>query len=311
MLWSIYCIENKIDGKRYVGQTVKTLDKRFSDHVRGSRRKNASLISKAIKKHGIENFTVTLLCQLTSQAEADAKEIELIEEFQTRDRSKGYNIAIGGVCNVMTGLRMPEEMRLKISFAHKGKKLSEEHCQKISQIQMGNKKRLGKMHSSETKQKISEALSGRKLSEEWRSAISEGMKGHSVSQETRVKISTANRGKIRTEEIRRRISEKHKGKKQSPEVIEKRIAPLRGRPRSEEVRRKISEGNRGKEGLRGEVNGASKLTEDQVREIKRLFADGARNIDIMRQFGMSKGTIANIKCGRSWSHVILSEGDTQ
>lgn len=311
MLWSIYCIENKVNGKKYVGQTIKSIEHRFECHVYSSRRANASLLSKAIRKHGVENFVVSLVCQVETQEEADAKEIELIALLQTRDRSKGYNIAIGGVSNVLTGLHMSEETRKKISAAHKGKKLTDDHRRLISKVQLGNKKRLGKMHSDETKQKIRESLTGRKLTEEQCAVISERMNGHVLSPEARAKISAANRGRKHTEEARRKNAEAHRGKKTSPETIEKLRAALTGRTRPEDVCRKISEGLKGKPGLQGEDNGSSKLTEDQVREIKRLFAEGARNIDVMKQFGMSKGAIANIKSGRSWSHVILNTETTR
>lgn len=277
--------------------------------------------AEPIKKHGENNFCVVLLAHAETQDEANKKEIELIEilqtrgitsnkRLQTRDRSKGYNIAIGGVTNVMTDLQQSNETRLKISKAHKGKKLTEQHRTKISQTQQGNQKRLGKMHTEETKKKIREALAGKKLSPETCEKISQGMLGREVSPETRAKIGAANRGKIRTEEMRQKNRESHLGIKQSPEVIEKRIASLRGRQRPEEVRRKISESNSGKEGLKGESNGSAKLTEEQVRKIKMLLASGVKVDDITKQFRMSRGAIGNIKSGRSWSHVILTEEES-
>ena len=79
----------------------------------------------------------------------------------------------------------PPEVRLKISEAHKGKKLSAEHRYKIgiggrgkkrseesrrrmSLAQMGNKKFLGHRHTEETRLKMSLAQKSRKKSQQFR-----------------------------------------------------------------------------------------------------------------------------------------------
>lgn len=51
---------------------------------------------------------------------------------------------------------MTPETRRKISEAHKGLGHTPETCAKISALKMGNKNRLGKSHSDETRRKISE-----------------------------------------------------------------------------------------------------------------------------------------------------------
>jgi len=43
------------------------------------------------------------------------------------------------------------------------------------------------------------------------------------------------------------------------------------------------------------------LTIEQVRQIRRRVASGDRQIDIALDFGISKGTVSDIKCGKSWS----------
>ena len=53
----IYLITNKINGKQYIGQTVKTVQKRWSRHLADS--KNFDFyFYKAIRKYGKENFKV-------------------------------------------------------------------------------------------------------------------------------------------------------------------------------------------------------------------------------------------------------------
>lgn len=55
--------------------------------------------------------------------------------------------------------------------------------------------------------------------------------------------------------------------------------------------------------LRGEQCGTAKLTEEQVREIRRLRALGMTNIAIGDRFGMSNQMISYICLRRNWSHV--------
>lgn len=54
---------------------------------------------------------------------------------------------------------------------------------------------------------------------------------------------------------------------------------------------------------RGAGNPKAKLTEDQVREIKRLLAGGARNKDLAAQFGVHPNSIHKIKAGEVWQHI--------
>ena len=46
----IYCYTNKINGKRYVGQTVQKLKNRHCQHLSGKQ-----LIDKKLKQYGVEN----------------------------------------------------------------------------------------------------------------------------------------------------------------------------------------------------------------------------------------------------------------
>jgi len=67
---------------------------------------------------------------------------------------------------------------------HKGKKLSEETKQKISESLSGRKN--GAL-SEETKQKISDKHKGREISQEWRDNISKGKKGKNKEPKPKIK----------------------------------------------------------------------------------------------------------------------------
>src|SRR5712664_1832690 len=56
-------------------------------------------------------------------------------------------------------------------------------------------------------------------------------------------------------------------------------------------------------GLLGSRNGASKLTEDKVREIKELLSSGETQRAIAKGYGVTQALINYINVGRNWRHV--------
>lgn len=93
----IYKIENKINKKIYIGQTIN-FKKRINEHKSG--RKNTDIhknqiIDKSIKKYGKNNFLYTIIDQAKSQDEADYKEKMYISKYDCLV-PKGYNILKGG-----------------------------------------------------------------------------------------------------------------------------------------------------------------------------------------------------------------------
>ena len=169
----IYMYTNKINGKRYIGQTRNFL-KRHKGHqwetTSEKSRTSHHAFHKALKKYGINNFSIDILAQnIESQQERDELERAFIAYFNTICPN-GYNISDGG--NVGANLRAGksdeelEDWHTKIGKAHKGKVVSEE-----------------------TKKKMSEAHVGKKLIEETRRKMSEAQKGRKHSEETKEKLS--------------------------------------------------------------------------------------------------------------------------
>jgi len=122
------------------------------------------------------------------------------------------------------------EHRHKISEAHKGKRLTEEHKRKIG---LASEKRVpwnkGKHLSEETKRKISESLKGEK-NPNYRKTFSE---------DTKRKMSEAHKGKTLSEETKNRMSIVRK-KTTNSGRFKKNNAPWnKGKPRSKETREKI------------------------------------------------------------------------
>jgi hypothetical protein len=55
---------------------------------------------------------------------------------------------------------------------------------------------------------------------------------------------------------------------------------------------------------RGQAHYNSKLTEEDVHEIRQMLRLGRRQKDIAKQFQIDQSTVANIKSGKSWSWLI-------
>lgn len=92
----IYLITNLVNGKFYVGQTRLSWIQRWRQHVRDSRT-GETLMARAIRKYGADRFSVSVLCECSTQGELDAKEIEYIANLETHaSKGKGYNITLGG-----------------------------------------------------------------------------------------------------------------------------------------------------------------------------------------------------------------------
>lgn len=87
----IYKITNKINNKVYIGKTSRSILIRFKEHVRESKYGNRPL-HRAMRKYGIENFSVELLYEARNEDELNSKEIEFISQISDNN----YNITMGG-----------------------------------------------------------------------------------------------------------------------------------------------------------------------------------------------------------------------
>jgi group I intron endonuclease len=92
----IYLITNLINGKRYVGQSILTMAKRWSLHKSDAKRGSFSAISQAIRMHGAKNFSLELLVEADREQLNDL-ERKFILDLNTRAHDgRGYNLTPGG-----------------------------------------------------------------------------------------------------------------------------------------------------------------------------------------------------------------------
>lgn len=94
----IYCATNKVNGKRYVGQTGATLNKRKSRHKQDSVKRN-NVFCNAFKKYGMDGFEWRIITSCVSQEHLDEVEKYYIKIWNLQDRERGYNLAEGGRVN--------------------------------------------------------------------------------------------------------------------------------------------------------------------------------------------------------------------
>ena len=94
----IYKVVNLINSKIYIGQTVKSLTIRWNQHKNDAFSKNLqSVLHKAIRKYGTDNFTCEEIYKTDSLDELNKKEIEFINLFKTNYLGgHGYNMLPGG-----------------------------------------------------------------------------------------------------------------------------------------------------------------------------------------------------------------------
>lgn len=102
----IYKITNIINGKIYVGQTRRTIEIRWKQHIIDSKNKSTHLYS-AIRKYGINNFKIDNIVCISCVELHDLKnklnqeEIYYIKLYNCTNENYGYNLAEGGHNNVI------------------------------------------------------------------------------------------------------------------------------------------------------------------------------------------------------------------
>lgn len=250
VIYLVYLATNKINGKRYIGQTRRSLGLRMSGHIAVSKdpiRRSRSVLAQAIHKYGIESFEWVVLRECSTQKEVDAAEREFIDTYGTLSPD-GYNLRTGGG----PGWIPSEETRKKMSAA-----------------------KIGVKRSAAARKRQGDATRGKPKTPEHRAAISAGLKGRPLAWAH--KIAEA-----------RRLN----GTRPS----EKQLASLaRGREMSKLLRESGAIHNR------GDKCGNAKLTWEQVRQIRSLYATGSyHQKELGALFGVDQSAIGSITRNRTW-----------
>ena len=163
----VYCIENLINGKVYVGKhSTENLD---DGYMGGGKR-----IRYAIAKHGLENFRKFIIAELDSSEKAfDLEKLLVTEEFVSGENT--YNLTLGGRGSFVAANEFyknnPEIRKQNSSIAGKRAWLNPDFRKKMSVLTSSRNKlaqangtskfkhfdQTGKHHSEESKRKIGKA----------------------------------------------------------------------------------------------------------------------------------------------------------
>lgn len=95
----IYKIVNHKNNKVYIGLTTKTLEERWHGHKAQSYSGNQKHLYSAMRKYGLENFTIEQIDESDDFKVLGEKERYWIEYYSSYNPDKGYNITRGGESN--------------------------------------------------------------------------------------------------------------------------------------------------------------------------------------------------------------------
>lgn len=173
----MYKITNQINEKVYIGQTVDA-NKRWGAHKSFARNddKPRQYIHHAIAKYGSENFAFEVIATCRTQEDADVIEDQLIGQYDSRNKERGYNLKTGGSHGIHS-----EETKQKQSEAT------------LRQIAEKGHPAAGRIVSQETRelQRKVRLENPTEYTDEIRKNMSEAHIGIKDSEETKVKKSNS------------------------------------------------------------------------------------------------------------------------
>lgn len=326
-LGCIYMYTNKINGKKYIGQTICSLKKRHSQHMC----QNETYFDRALNKYGTENFELKIVeDNIFDTDELNQKEIYYIDKFDTFNN--GYNMTRGGD----NGTKFSEEDRNRIvdlikntsmSFKEIGEKTGYT-IYTISSINQGET-----FPSEDEAYPIRTQRNTQKFSQDDIEAVIELLKTtdfsfDKISEITNTNwnfVADVNRGKRKFashDEIRFPIRENHKHTKVTSELINSIIYELQKDESSEEEIGEllnissytVGQINRGKHSICKSLNmsfpirqkqhrnktnySGRKINDNQLLEIIDLLLNTSLSTEeIARRYGVDKSAIDRINRG--------------
>jgi group I intron endonuclease len=202
----IYKATCKINGKSYIGQTIRSLRRRISEHLLAVKNGSNYPLHNAIRKYGIENFSWEIICECLLKEDLDNQEKHYIVLFNTR-KQNGYNLTDGG--EGPNGWVPTEETRRKMSIAKKGKPSPRKGMKQPSTAGENNPAK-----RPEVRKKASEVKIGKKrapFSAEWKKKLSIASSGENNPMWGKERLDCrGDKNPAKRPEVRKILSEKKK-----------------------------------------------------------------------------------------------------
>lgn len=275
----------RTDELRYVGQTIKSLEKRLSIHI---------YQCKNIKNHKC-NWIKSLL------------------ELNLSPVIKGIEVVNSASKDHLNRSLIDREVII----------ISENtSTHNLTNLTNGGEGCFGYKHTEEDKQKISKLLKGRKYSEETKKKIGEKSKGRYHTELTKQKISNSLKGdknsfygKKHSEETRKKISENHHDVKAENNPSSKLtwgiINEVRDLYLNGVIRKDIVRSHNIPNSTLGSIlqnrswvcsDYGKKLSElkPNVNDIRNLYLNGYSTKELINMFQLPKGTLTKIVSNKTW-----------
>ena len=106
----IYKITNQINSKIYIGLTTCSLKERWNNH-RHCVKSDPRHLYCAMRKYGIENFTIEQIDETDNLEDLGKLEYKYIKQYNSRNPKIGYNLSAGGETN-----QLDDNGRAKLSL---------------------------------------------------------------------------------------------------------------------------------------------------------------------------------------------------
>ena len=188
----IYLATNKINGKRYVGLTKRSLKARWNQHVNIANKEAKTYFHKAIAKYGRDAFDVVPVISALSQDSLAFLETQLI-----KDLCPEYNQTGGG--EVTLGRKYDDATKERIRKANTGKKRTLEqrqrnsHIKKQQFVENPQLKNIATLNLNNARHLIDEVKR--------RAAVGAAAKNRVWSNESKVKLSASCMGRKYSQEV--------------------------------------------------------------------------------------------------------------
>ena len=145
----IYKVTNTVNGKIYIGQTVRTLKERKQEHLLSAKQGYNFKFYNAIRKYGEDVFTWKIIQRCDTIEELNNAESHWVAYYNSYNN--GYNMTPGGEFNPMLDKEIRHKHLVKVQsdeFRHKVSNtmkkyvaehgFSDSHRHKISEAMKGN-----------------------------------------------------------------------------------------------------------------------------------------------------------------------------
>lgn len=236
VVYTIYCHTHIESGRRYIGQTVKTLKQRWNQHVYKARVTSSRGCSKfwnAIRMYGRDAFSHQVLEVCVTSEEANEAEEAWIYSFSTRHSEFGFNLARGGSHTphpIKNPWDRPGFREKNITASKAGLNTKESRARRsVASTKLWS--------DPEQKKKLSDAVTESHSRSEVKARLSAAQSGKVLSEEHKAKISQNNA--MRDPEIRAKAAARTK-KAMEDSTIRAKCATNLGKKTSEETKARIS-----------------------------------------------------------------------